>query len=275
MIESAWRMEQRINAEVRAAGGSKPPPRVHPHKSRSLYKEIEHLEIIEFADDYQMGKSASPPDTPKAKPMIQVAALYVETDGVYFGLDGVDPWDENRDARLYEGPWPIVAHPPCARWCKMWFGSFTNPVKKKGDDGGLFKRCLEQVRTYGGVIEHPAYSHAWSHFGIKRPSRGGGWVSAGWDGGWTCHVNQGSYGHKCEKGTWLYVSGFRLSALPSLNWGRPKSSFRFTTMDMAKGKPVRAALSHSERSKTPIPFRDLLISIAKQCKPRQNYGKTG
>ena len=55
MSESAWRMEQRINAEVRAAGGSKPPPRVHPHKSRSLHKEISRLEIIEFADDYQMG----------------------------------------------------------------------------------------------------------------------------------------------------------------------------------------------------------------------------
>ena len=23
-----------------------------------------------------------------------VAALYVETDGTYFGLDGVEPWDE-------------------------------------------------------------------------------------------------------------------------------------------------------------------------------------
>ena len=25
-----------------------------------------------------------------------VAALYVETDGAYFGLDGVEPWDEAR-----------------------------------------------------------------------------------------------------------------------------------------------------------------------------------
>ena len=34
-----------------------------------------------------------------------IAALYVETDGCYFGLPGVDPWDEARDARLYAGPW--------------------------------------------------------------------------------------------------------------------------------------------------------------------------
>ena len=209
--------------------------------------------------------------------MIQVAALYVETDGVYFGLDGVDPWDENRDARLYEGPWPIVAHPPCARWCKMWFGSFTHPVKKKGDDGGLFKRCLEQVRTYGGVIEHPAYSHAWRHFGIKWPPRGGGWVSAGWDGGWTCQVSQGNYGSRTDKPTWLYSSGTPLSRLPSIIWRKSSSKIAFTVVtkrDTGKRHGIDA-LFHKERSRTPEPFRDLLISIAKQCKPRQNYGKTG
>jgi hypothetical protein len=41
-----------------------------------------------------------------------IAALYVETGGVYYGLPDVDPWDEARDARLYDGPWPVVAHPP-------------------------------------------------------------------------------------------------------------------------------------------------------------------
>ena len=44
-----------------------------------------------------------------------IAALYVQRGGVYFDLAGVDPWDEQRDARRYAGPWPVVAHPPCAR----------------------------------------------------------------------------------------------------------------------------------------------------------------
>lgn len=30
-----------------------------------------------------------------------IAALFVETDGCYFGIDGVDPWDQARDARQY------------------------------------------------------------------------------------------------------------------------------------------------------------------------------
>ena len=32
-----------------------------------------------------------------------IAALFVETNGCYFGLPGVDAWDEKRDARLYAG----------------------------------------------------------------------------------------------------------------------------------------------------------------------------
>ena len=38
-----------------------------------------------------------------------VAALFVAKDGPYFGLEGVDPWDGARDARLYAGPHPVVA----------------------------------------------------------------------------------------------------------------------------------------------------------------------
>jgi len=29
-----------------------------------------------------------------------IAALYVEKGGCYYNLPGVDPWDEERDARL-------------------------------------------------------------------------------------------------------------------------------------------------------------------------------
>lgn len=49
-----------------------------------------------------------------------IAALFVETDGAYFGLPEVDPWDITRDGRKYDGPWPVVAHPPCQRWGRFW-----------------------------------------------------------------------------------------------------------------------------------------------------------
>lgn len=108
-----------------------------------------------------------------------IAALYVEKNGCYFGIPDVDPWDEERDARLYEGPFRVIAHPPCQRWGKMWMGSpsyvaKTGIRKKKGDDNGCFAAALAAVRKWGGVLEHPYASHAWPHFKLNKPARGGG-----------------------------------------------------------------------------------------------------
>ena len=73
---------------------------------------------------------------------VTVSALYVQRGGVYWDVPGVDPWDEERDARLYTGPNPVVAHPPCQRWGRCWYGG---PMLHKagrrlvlGDDAGCF-----------------------------------------------------------------------------------------------------------------------------------------
>ena len=80
-----------------------------------------------------------------------IAALYVATGGCYFDLEGVDPWDEARDARLYAGPHPVVAHPPCQRWGRYWSGGPSARVRQKlGDDGGCFASALISVQTWGG-----------------------------------------------------------------------------------------------------------------------------
>lgn len=146
-----------------------------------------------------------------------IAALFVQRDGCYWNLPGVDPWDEVRDARVYSGPWPVVAHPPCERWGQYATGG-PNPNARRrvvGDDGGCFASALESVRVFGGVIEHPQASKAWRTFGVPTPPRRSGWVqvltlspSPGrvW---WTCCVEQGHYGHRARKATWL------LAALPS------------------------------------------------------------
>lgn len=196
------------------------------------------------------------------------AALFVETDGVYFGLEDVEPWDETRNALLYPGPYRVIAHPPCQRWGRYWHGGPSVKVRKiKGDDGGCFASALASVREWGGVLEHPAHSHAWSHFGITRPPAAGGWVVADGVGGWTCHVKQGHYGHPARKATWLYAVGCQLHSLiwgPSAARGRLDGGFHST----AERKVARAAgvapvkrLSKNERVATPIAFRDLLLQI--------------
>lgn len=199
-----------------------------------------------------------------------IAALFVQTNGCYFGPEGVDPWDEARDARQYNGPWPVVAHPPCARWGRYFFGGPTivrenRPRLKMGDDNGCFQAALIAVRTWGGVLEHPEGSHAWRHFGLAAPPRSGGWVAADFDGGWTCCVEQGSYGHRARKATWLYACHVDP---PSLAWGRAKGKFDIIDAS-AKGSRARQVktgicqqMSKRKRAATPIPFRDLLISIA-------------
>jgi hypothetical protein len=117
------------------------------------------------------------------------SALYVETNGVYYGLPDVDPWDEPRDARLYAGPWPVVAHPPCSAWCQLASVNEARWGKPIGDDGGTFAAALEAVRTFGGVLEHPAYSLAWTRYGLPRPSRGV-WTSTLLDRGFVTEVSQ-------------------------------------------------------------------------------------
>lgn len=132
-----------------------------------------------------------------------VAALFVKRGGPYWDLPGVDPWDEERDATDYAGPHPVVAHPPCARWCRLAGLVEARWGHKRGEDGGLFASALAAVRRWGGVLEHPAYSDAWAAFGLSRPQTGGGWVPADWPehDGWTCYVEQGRYGHPAKKAT--------------------------------------------------------------------------
>ncbi len=203
-----------------------------------------------------------------------VAALYVEAGGAYYNLPSVDPWDEARDARKYAGPHPAVAHPPCQRWGKMWFGQpltvkRTGIRKTLGDDGGCFAAALESVRTFGGVLEHPWGSQAWPYFNLNTPPRSGGWVVADFLGGWTCCIEQGQFGHYARKPTMLYVFGVEP---PSLPWGYREAHLDPAVvermgLDRAKRLGEVGArgggTDSSPRIHTPIEFRDLLISMAR------------
>lgn len=208
-----------------------------------------------------------------------IAALFVETNGSYFGIQGVQPWDEKADARTYDGPFPVVAHPPCQRWGKLWAGSpshiaRTGERKKKGDDDGCFASALASVRKFGGVIEHPWGSYAWPHFGLKVPSRKGGWIEADDLGGWTCCVEQGRYGHYARKPTLLYAVR---TELPELECGHSEAVFPQEAIDrlgLAKCKKRGefafrgGGKDSTQRISTPPEFRDILIAMAETVNSR-------
>lgn len=217
-----------------------------------------------------------------------VAALFVQTGGVYYGLEGVDPWDEERDARLYAGPHPVVAHPPCARWSRLAGFTEARFGYKRGEDGGCFKAALEAIRAYGGVLEHPAFSKAFDMFGLPEPIWKGGWT-LGLDGGASAYIEQGRYGLPVKKATWLYAYGVEL---PELKWGftpdadgeRPNGPWgglenwrdswggRREAWVASKDKPrgpngERRRASHlGLTSTTPPEFRDALIAMARTAR---------
>ncbi len=167
-----------------------------------------------------------------------------------------------------------------------------------GKDGGCFAVALDAVLRVGGVLEHPAGSLAWSAFGLTAPAPSG-WSPSG--AGWVCQVSQKFYGHRANKLTWLFYVGQEEPV--ALLWGEPKTPW----VECADGcgewwciehgehafecpcppiedwshspyDPGRTAgdrrkgsvetMGHDERSRTPILFRDLLLSLARSAVPR-------
>lgn len=208
-----------------------------------------------------------------------IAALFVERDGAYWNLPEVDAWDRERDAKLYAGPWPVVAHPPCERWGRFWHGSPRKPHQfSLGDDGGCFAQAVWAVRRFGGVLEHPQDSRAWLWIGLEKPPRAGGWVRADNSGGWTCRVEQGFYGHAARKPTWLYACHVDL---PALHWGFGEQRLDAKMVERhgyeyARRKGIVSMIGGKRkkeiRNATPPEFRDLLLSIAATAQPRALTG---
>ena len=185
-----------------------------------------------------------------------IAALYVETNGVYFHLEGVDPYDVTRDARKYDGPLSVVAHPPCERWCALAKANESRYGLKVGDDGGTFEHARNCVRKFGGVLEHPARSLAWKAFGLRRPVLGE-WTHSPDDDSYVTEVYQSVYGHRAEKKTWLYYVGARPF---DLDWSIGKGIAR-----ISKGPGSNMPLpqmSTKEACRSPIRFAETLIKLA-------------
>lgn len=185
-----------------------------------------------------------------------VAALYVDPRGPYPRMDGVDCWDEQRDARSYEGPHPVVAHPPCGP-----YGRLRHLCTKQ--DASCAPRALEQVRAFGGVLEHPKSSRLWEAYDLPQP---GALPDA--YGGVTIAVEQVRWGHVARKRTWLYLVGVRDAGKdpPSrepTHWiggGRQHTGSR---------TPVPAGIlcaSSEQARRTPPAFAQWLVQLARSAR---------
>lgn len=192
--------------------------------------------------------------------LYRIAALYVDPRGVYSTVPGVDVWGEERDARTYAGPHPVVAHPPCGRWGAMAPVNQARYGHVVGDDGGCFAAALASVRRWGGVLEHPGGTRAWPAHDLVRPVKGR-WRE--WAGGWVAEVYQAHYGHAARKRTWLYA--VTETEPGSLRWGPPPPVTAWVSTDRPRAelaaKGIRQ-LGKREAAATPREFADALIAIA-------------
>ena len=188
---------------------------------------------------------------------IDVAALFVEGDGIYSRIPNVEIWDKYRDARKYAGPFPIIAHPPCQLWtnlAELNFKRYGGEHNRPGNDDGCFQSALNSLRSYGGILEHPALSRAWSQFDLIKPTTGYGWEHMRTHE-WTCEVCQSTYGHKARKLTWLYYVG---NSKPiDLDF-----TYVIGTHQIGWFDRIKPTLTKLEASATPERFARVLVTLA-------------
>jgi hypothetical protein len=178
-----------------------------------------------------------------------IAALYIDPRGPYPKMEGVDCWDESRDARLYDGPHPVVAHPPCGPWSKL-----RHLCKEQTADCGTI--AIGHVLRWGGVLEHPAHSLLWRDRGLPPPGHGST------DGHINCvELNQVSWGHPCAKPTWLLCVGVPIELLKhGIRTGGAPTHCVCTGPRQLKRLPVA---SKPMKRRTPPLFAEWLVSLAR------------
>lgn len=184
--------------------------------------------------------------------MKTVAVLFARSDSHYKALPGTDVWDIERDARRWPGGASVVAHPPCRSW-----GRLRQFAKPRDDEKALGPWAVEQVRRFGGVLEHPAESTLFAHCRMPRPGQ-----FPDEFGGYTIEVNQFHFGHRAEKATWFYIVGCDPDDLPAIpvRDGSPTHCVRPT-----KSYPRLPSITKAEREHTPPPLAAWLCELARRC----------
>ena len=183
-----------------------------------------------------------------------VTVLFAHRQTHYRVLPDVEVYDQLRDARTWPGGSPVIAHPPCAQW-----GRLRQLATPKPEEKALGPWAVEQVRKWGGVLEHPAGSKLWPTCKMPQPGQSDEY------GGWTLDIDQVVFGHAAQKRTWLYVCGCRPEAAPPIPapGKRPTHSVTSSAATFYK----LPELSKRGRELTPPDLCAWLVATARLCNP--------
>ena len=182
----------------------------------------------------------------------RVVVLFIRSDSHYKTLPGVDCYDIERDATTWPGGCPVVAHPPCRSWGVLAHMAFNvRPGEKE-----LGPWAIEQVRRWGGVLEHPAGSRLFAHCGCA--------VLNGFKeefGGISILIDQFDFGHVAHKPTLLYIVGCAFENLPP----RPEKRIEKTSRSICGNVLGTSRCTQRQREETPPKLAEWLIETARRC----------
>lgn len=184
-----------------------------------------------------------------------VAVLFARHDSIYKTLPDCDVWDFERDARNWPGGCPVIAHPPCRAWGQM--SHFATPGNGERE---LAIWAVEQVRKWGGVLEHPAQSKLWPKLNLPTPGQRDEF------GGYTVWISQWWFGHRADKPTHLYIVGCEPSNLPEIPFKLGEASHVIASTVRKGQAGWRPHVTKAEREHTPLDLalwlRDVALRVA-------------
>ena len=181
--------------------------------------------------------------SPDGSPPV-VSVLCAARNSMYHTIPAVVVYDKRRDARIFPGGTPIVAHPPCRSW-----SAFTKHLAKpEPGEKELGLWCCDQLRAWGGILEQPAHSGLFAAAGLPMPGQGER------DGVWSLEVWQAWWGYESKKSTWLAFVGVSPNDVIT----------PMTLHARGRDKRTQQLMSRNQRSATPLLFATWLIDLARR-----------
>lgn len=184
-----------------------------------------------------------------------VAVLFARADSHYKALPDVEVYDIERDARTYDGPHPVVAHPPCRAWATL-----RHHAKPRADERNLARLAVAMVREFGGVLEHPYRTTLWAAQRLPDVGRRDAF------NGFTLVIDQNWWGHRAQKRTKLYVVGLDPASVPPMPLVLGEATHTVGLWSGRDKTSCRPSIAKREYEHTPPQLAAWLVELASRCK---------
>lgn len=191
--------------------------------------------------------------------LARVAVLFAREDSAYKTLPECEVYDMARDARNYDGPWPVVAHPPCRAWATL-----RHHAKPRADERNLARLAVALVREFGGVLEHPHRTTLWEAQRLPAVGQRDAF------GGFTLVIDQNWWGHRAQKRTRLYVVGCEPTEVPPLPLVLGEATHTVGLWSGRDKATCRPSIAKHEYESTPDELASWLVALAQRCQTRAN-----